>query len=98
MKKLILILSLICLSTYSQDKQEKLDSTLEEIKSCLQFVEKKKVKKSNSRKYEYIKDFKTEGWACIEKGINSQVLLLSREISEKFTESKYPKKRPFYNV
>ena len=73
MKKLILILSLICLSTYSQDKQEKLDSTLEEIKSCLQFVEKKKVKKSNSRKYEYIKDFKTEGWACIEKGINSYI-------------------------
>ena len=46
MKKLILILSLICLSTYSQDKQEKLDSTLEEIKSCLQFVEKKKVKRT----------------------------------------------------
>ena len=45
MKKFILILSLICLSTYSQDKQEKLDSTLEEIKSCLQYVEKKKVKK-----------------------------------------------------
>ena len=29
MKKLILILSLIYLSTYSQDKQEKLDSTLD---------------------------------------------------------------------
>ena len=72
MKKLILILSLICLSNLPQDKQEKLDSTLEEIKSCLQFVEKKK-EKSNTRKYEYIKDFKTEGWACIEKGINSYI-------------------------
>ena len=67
MKKLILILSLICLSTYSQDKQEKLDSTLEEIKSCLQFVEKKKVKKVTVENMNILKILKLRGGHVLKK-------------------------------
>ena len=70
MKKLLFILSFICFFTYGQEERNNREIVVEEIKSCLQFIEKKKVKKEGSRKYEYKKGFKDEGWKCIEKGIN----------------------------
>ena len=73
MRKLLFILSFICVCTYAQEEKNNLDSVIEEVKKCLQFVEKKKVKKEGSRKYEYKKGFSSEGWRCIEKGINQYI-------------------------
>ncbi len=71
MKKLLFILSFIYISTYAQESQNQ--AIINDLKSCLNFVEKKKEKKEGSRKYEYIKGFTEDGWQCIEKGINSYV-------------------------
>ena len=73
MKKLLFVLSFITLYTYSQEKTNNSKIIIEEIKSCLQFTEKKKVKKENSRKYEYQKGFNAEGWQCIENVISQHV-------------------------
>ena len=71
MKKLLFILSFIYISTYAQESQNQ--AIINDLKSCLNFVEKKKEKKEGSRKYEYIKGFTEDGWQCIEKGINSYI-------------------------
>ena len=68
MKKLLFILSFIYISAYGQNQP-----IIEGIKSCLEFVEKKKEKKEGSKKYEYIKGFTNDGWQCIEKEINYYV-------------------------
>ena len=73
MKKLLFVLSFITLYTYSQEKTNNSKIIIEEIKSCLQFTEKKKVKKENSRKYEYQKGFNAEGWQCIENVISKHI-------------------------
>tara|TARA_Y100000589_G_scaffold121216_1_gene115585 strand:- start:103 stop:2547 length:2445 start_codon:yes stop_codon:yes gene_type:complete len=73
MKKLLFVLSFITLYTYSQEKTNNSKIIIEEIKSCLQFTEKKKVKKENSRKYEYQKGFNAEGWQCIENVISQHI-------------------------
>ncbi len=74
MKKLLFILSFICVCTYAQEKEKNnLETAIENIKSCLQFAEKKKVKKEGSRKYDYVKGFSSEGWQCVEKGINQYI-------------------------
>ena len=69
MKKLLFILCFMCIYTHAQEEKN-IETVINEIKSCLQFVEKNKVKKEGSRKYEYIKGFSSEGWNCIEQKIN----------------------------
>ena len=69
MKKLLFILCFMCIYSHAQEEKN-IETVIKEIKSCLQFVEKNKVKKEGSRKYEYIKGFKSEGWDCIEQKIN----------------------------